>query len=50
MIYTYVVTLTVEVESHFGEDDARTIINDFLAPGPLDDLLDIKTMKYKLKG
>lgn len=50
MIYTYEVTLKVEVESPFGEEDATTIIGDFLSPGPLDDLLNIVTMKYKLKS
>lgn len=51
MIYKYEVTLEVEVESPFGEEDAQTIIYDFLAPGPMDaDLLTIIKMKYKLKS
>lgn len=42
--YKFVVTLGVEVEA-FDESDAKTVIGDYLNPGPLDDIIVIKTIK-----
>lgn len=47
--FVYEVTLKVEVEA-FDSDDAKTLLDDYLAPGLLGDFIDIKTRNYKLKG
>lgn len=47
--FKYEVTLKVEVEA-FDADDAKTLLDDYLAPGPLGDFIDIKTRTYKQKG
>jgi hypothetical protein len=46
--YKFAVVLEVAVEA-FDEDDARTVIGDYLNPGPLDDMISITktTIKHK---
>jgi hypothetical protein len=44
--YKFVVTLTVEVEA-FDESDAKIVVGDYLNPGPLDDIIVIKTTNIK---
>jgi len=46
--FTYEVTLKVEVEA-FDADDAKTLLDDYLAPGLLGDFIDIKSRAYKQK-
>ena len=42
---TYQVTLTVTV-SAFDKDDAKSLLDDYFAPGMLGDFIDIKSRKY----
>jgi hypothetical protein len=46
--YKFAVVLEVAVEA-FDEDDAKTVIGDYLNPGPLDDMISITktTIKHK---
>jgi hypothetical protein len=46
--YSFEVVLRVTVEA-FDEDDARTLLDDNFGPGPLGDLVDIKSRDYKTK-
>jgi hypothetical protein len=46
---SYQVTLTVTVEA-FDKDDAKSLLDDYFAPGMLGDFIDIKTRTYKEKS
>lgn len=44
--YRFKVVLDVEVEA-FDPTDAAIIIGDYLGPGPMDDIIQIKGMQIK---
>ena len=44
--YDFVVTVKVRVQA-FDPDDAKSVILDFLGPGPLDDIIEIVELKVK---
>lgn len=46
--YKFVVQLEVAVEA-FDQDDAQTVIGDYLNPGPLDDMISITKTTIKQK-
>ena len=46
---SYQVTLTVTVAA-FDKDDAKSLLDDYFAPGMLGDFIDIKTRAYKEKS
>jgi hypothetical protein len=46
--YTYKVELTVEVLA-FDTEDAKTLLDDYLSPGPLADCIEIRSANFKAK-
>lgn len=44
--YDFVVTVKVRVQA-FDVEDAKSVIMDFLGPGPLDDIIEIVDLKVK---
>jgi hypothetical protein len=46
---SYQITLNVAVAA-FDKDDAKSLLDDYFAPGMLGDFIDIKTRVYKEKS